>query len=141
MYVCFLLNNTSSKALSGAVPIQVLTGSTNDISPLLQFCWYKPVYYLVNDSTFPSDTREKHGYFVGIAEHVGHAMTLKVLTDDTRKIIYRSNIRSALDPKGRNLRLDPIKDDSKSPVILSWHDSPENVEGTEFARRSTYANH
>ena len=37
MYVCFLLNNTSSKALSGAVPIQVLTGSTNDISPLLQF--------------------------------------------------------------------------------------------------------
>jgi hypothetical protein len=37
MYVCFLLNNTSLNALSGAVPIQVLTGSTNDISPLLQF--------------------------------------------------------------------------------------------------------
>ena len=37
MYVCFLLNNVSSGALGGAVPIQVLTGSTNDISPLLYF--------------------------------------------------------------------------------------------------------
>ena len=107
MYVCFLLNNTSSQALSGAVPIQVLTGSTNDISPLLQFRWYEPVYYLVDDSPFPSDPREKRGYFVGIAEHVGHAMTFKVLTDDTRKILYRSNIRSAADSKSRNLRLDP----------------------------------
>ena len=44
MYMCFLLNNTSSKALLGAIPIQVLTGSTNDISPLLQFQWYEPVY-------------------------------------------------------------------------------------------------
>jgi hypothetical protein len=129
MYVCFLLNNTSSKALSGAVPIQVLTGSTNDISPLLQFRWYEPVYYLVDDSPYPSDPREKRGYFVGIAEHVGHAMTFKVLTDDTRKIIYRPNIRSASDPKTRNLRLDPINDEKASPIILSRHDSPAHGEG------------
>ncbi len=31
LYVCFLLNNTSCKALNGAKPWQVLTGSTNDI--------------------------------------------------------------------------------------------------------------
>jgi hypothetical protein len=37
MYVCFLLNNISSAALHGATPLQVLTGSTNDISPLLFF--------------------------------------------------------------------------------------------------------
>ena len=57
-------------------------------------------------------------------------MTFKVLIDDTRKIIYRSNIWSALDLKGRNLRLDPINDDSKSPVILSRHDSPDHGEGS-----------
>jgi hypothetical protein len=129
MYVCFLLNNTSSQALSGAVPIQVLTGSTNDISPLLQFRWYEPVYYLVDDSPFPSDSREKRGYFVGIAEHVGHAMTFKVLTDDTRKIIYRSNIRSAADSKSRNLRLDPLNDTVSSPIIRSRHDSSHHGEG------------
>jgi len=32
---------------------------------------------------------------VGIAEHVGHAMTYKILTVDTQKDIYRSNVRSA----------------------------------------------
>ena len=34
----------------------------------------------------------KHGHFVGITEHVGHAMNFKTITDDTHKIIYRSNI-------------------------------------------------
>jgi hypothetical protein len=131
MYVCFLLNNTSSKALSGRVPIQVLTGSTNDISPLLQFQWYEPVYYMIDDNHFPSDSRERRGYFVGIAEHVGHAMTFKVLTDDTNKIIFRSNIRSALDPKSRNLRLDPLNDDARlTPIIQSRHDSPDHGEGS-----------
>jgi hypothetical protein len=62
----------------------------------LQFQWYGPVYYKVDDSDFPSDSREKRGQWVGIAEHVGHAMTFKVLTDDTNKIVCRSNIRSAI---------------------------------------------
>jgi hypothetical protein len=80
---------------------------------------------LVDDSPFTSDSREKRGYFVGIdlAEHVGHAMMFKVLTDDTRKIIYRSNIRSAADSKTRNLCLDPLNNAVESPVICSHHDS------------------
>ena len=65
---------------------------------------------------------------MGIAEHVGHAMTFKILTDDTRKIIYRSNIRSAVDSKTRNLRLDPVNDDIKAPIIRSWHDSSPHGE-------------
>jgi hypothetical protein len=130
MYVCFLLNNTSSKALSGSVPIQVLTGSTNDIRPLLQFQWYEPVYYMVDDSSFLSDSHEWRGYFVGITEHhVGHAMTFKVLTDDTKKIIYHSNIHSALDPKSHNLHLDPLNSDERlKPIIQSCHDSPDHGE-------------
>ncbi len=32
---------------------------------------------------------------VGIAEHVGHTMTYKVLTVDTQKVIYHSNLCSA----------------------------------------------
>jgi hypothetical protein len=44
-----------------------------------------------------------------IAEHVGHAMPFKVLTDDTRKVIYRSEVRSATDERNLNLRLNPIK--------------------------------
>jgi hypothetical protein len=118
MYVCFLLNNVSSASLHGQTPIQVLTGSTNDISPLLFFRWYEPVYYKVDDSDFPSDSREKCGRWVGIAEHVGHAMMFKILMDDTRKIIYCSNIHSALDPDSRNLRMEPLNDDVVlTPII------------------------
>ena len=124
MYVCFLLNNVSSASLHGKTPIQVLTRSTNDISPLLFFRWYEPVYYKVDDSDFPSDSHEKRGRWVGIAEHVGHAMTFKILTDDTRKIIYRSNIRSALDPDSQNLRMEPLNDDLVlTPIIKSRRDS------------------
>jgi hypothetical protein len=91
------------------------------------------VYYLVDDSPYPSDPQEKRGYFVGIAEHIGHAMTFKVLSDDTRKIIYRSNIRSASDPKTRNLRLDPLNDEKATPIILSRHDSPAHGEDGSLA--------
>jgi hypothetical protein len=81
LYVCFLLNNTSTSALSnGGVPIQKLTGSTNDISPLLYFQFYEPVYYKVDDSDFPLDSCEKRGHWVGIAKHIGHAMTFKILS-------------------------------------------------------------
>ena len=82
-YVCFLLNHTASKLLNWRTPLERLTGTTPDISPLLRFHWWQPVYYKVDDSNFPSDTTEKSGRFVGIAENVGHAMTYKILTDDT----------------------------------------------------------
>jgi hypothetical protein len=53
----------------------------------------------------------KFGYFVGIVEHVGHAMTFKILTDDTKRVIYRSNVHSGKDPKSSNLRMDPLVGD------------------------------
>jgi len=36
------------------------------------------------------------GRFVGFGESVGDALTFKILTDDTQKIMYRSSIRTAL---------------------------------------------
>ena len=120
--MCFLLNNVAASS-NGTVPIQVLTGSTNDISSLLYFRWYEPIYYKIDDSDFPSDSREKCSHWVGIAEHVGHAMTFKILTDNTRKIIYHSNIRSAVDPKSQNMCMEPLNDDPVlAPIIKSRHD-------------------
>ena len=130
MYVCFLLNNVYNSTIR-AVPIQKLNGSTNDISPLLRFYFYEPVYYKLDDADFPSDSREKRGYFVGIAENVGHAMTFKILTDDTNKVIYRSNVRPALSPSDRNRRLDLIGGESdplkKPPRVIRHHE--EDSEG------------
>jgi hypothetical protein len=87
MYVCFLLNNTWCEAVDD-IPIRMSTGSTNDISPLLCFHFWEPVHYKFDDSDFPSDSREKRRHFVSISESVGHAMTFKILTDDTLKVIH-----------------------------------------------------
>ena len=67
----------------------------------------------MDDSDFPSGTRELRGHFVGIAENVGHALTFKILTDDTSKVIYRSNVRPASMDMEYNLRLDPLCGESR----------------------------
>ena len=73
---------------------------------ILRYHWWQEVYYKIDDSDFPSDTREMKGHFVGIAEHVGHAMSFKILTANTNRIIVRSNVRAADDSPSANLRLD-----------------------------------
>jgi hypothetical protein len=102
MYVCFLLNNTWCEVVDD-IPICMSMGSTNDISHLLCFHFWEPVYYKLDDSDFPSDSREKCGHFIGISESVGHAMTFKIRMDDTLKVIHQSNVRLALNPHAKNL--------------------------------------
>jgi hypothetical protein len=82
--VCLVLNFTASALLNWHTPMEVLTGSTSDISPLLSYEWWEPVYYKLDDAGCPSESREKQGCFVGISKHVGHTMTYMILTDDTQ---------------------------------------------------------
>jgi hypothetical protein len=105
-YVCFLLNHAFNATING-VPLQKLNGSTPDISPLLRFYWWQPVYYRMDDSDFPSDSREGRGHWVGVAKNIGHVMTYKIFTDDTHRIIYRSNICPA-DVTEPNYHVDPL---------------------------------
>jgi hypothetical protein len=78
---------------------------------------------------FLSDSHEKRGHFVGISESVSHAMTFKILTDGTLKVIHRSNVRLALNPHARNLRLDPLEPgDVATPIVKSRHESADDGE-------------
>jgi hypothetical protein len=52
----------------------------------------------------PFASTEEKGWWVGVATHVCDALTYKVLTKHN-KVIYRSDIRSALDPAKRNQHL------------------------------------
>jgi hypothetical protein len=106
LYVVFLLNHLSSDALGGLTPIEIATGQRPDISALLQFRWFEPVLYSV-DHSFASDSPEKSGRWVGVAENQGDALTYLILTDDTQKVITRSAVRTALDPTNPNLRARP----------------------------------
>jgi hypothetical protein len=80
MYVCILLNHFASAALGWKTPLQVLTGQTPDISKFLHFSFYEPVYYHSYSDSFPSSSNEEQGWWVGIATHVGDALTYMILT-------------------------------------------------------------
>ena len=56
-------------------------------------------------------------------------MTFKILMDDTLKVIHRSNVRSALNPDEKNLRLDPLEPSNvANPIVKSRHDSKDDGE-------------
>jgi hypothetical protein len=91
-YVCTILNYMASPALNNISPIQKLTGSTPDISFCLYFSFWEPVYFHVDQKEmyrqFPSLSNERKGNWVGFADGIGDALTWKILTDDTKEIIY-----------------------------------------------------
>ena len=89
IYACYLLNHIACSALDGKIPLLALTGITPDISIILLFTFYQPVFYATYDQHFPSESEERAGYWVGFGEHFGDAMTHKFLDHDTQKIIYR----------------------------------------------------
>jgi hypothetical protein len=129
-YVYLLLNHLASNAIGWKAPLQVLTGQKPDISKFLHFAFYEPVYYQVYSYSFPSMPNEEQGWWVGVATHVGDALTYKILTKNDR-VIYRSAIRSAMDPAKRNLRLSPIGGETESNFrgdkrfIRSKHEYPD----------------
>ena len=98
IYVCYLLNHITCTALDGIVPLLALTGITPDISIILLSTFYQPVFYATYDQNFPSESEERAGYWVGLGEHCGDAMTHKILDHETQKIINRSAVRSKKDP-------------------------------------------
>jgi Reverse transcriptase (RNA-dependent DNA polymerase) len=102
-FVVYLLNRLATESLEWKTPLEKATGQVPDISPLLAFRWWEPVYYTV-DNKFPSESPEKTGRWAGVAEHQGDALTYLVLTDDTLQVITRSVIRTALGNNQPNLR-------------------------------------
>lgn len=93
-YFAYVHNRLSNDQLGGKTPYFYRHGETPDISALLSFQFYQQVYYLDAGEKFPS-TREKAGYWVGVAEHVGDHLTYWILTDDHQYVLARSVVRPA----------------------------------------------
>jgi hypothetical protein len=59
---------------------------------MLYFSFYEPVSYLVDETTFPSKSKELHGWWFGVSENVGHFMTIlewiPVLVDTVPLIVW-----------------------------------------------------
>ena len=100
-YVCYILNNLVDPHIGDGTltPLMMSNFEMTDISPILVFTFWQPVYVLLDEKEqhFPSQSKEVRGHFVGISEHIGHKMTFLVLLDNTKEIVSRSLVRSALD--------------------------------------------
>ena len=88
-------------------PLMMSTFHMTNISPFFVFTFWKPVYALLKEKeqSFLGKSKEVHGYFVGISEHTGHAMTFKVLLDESHKIVCFLLECSALEPDLLNICL------------------------------------
>jgi hypothetical protein len=130
-----VLNNAFSEVIQ-STPLCQAYSTDNNISPMLYFSFYELVYNLVDETTFPSESKELRGQWVGVSENVGHFMTYKILTDDTRQIIHRSNIRLVADPNARNLRLDLLNDELPEVIWSLRKASPPSDHGEDFSLHS-----
>ena len=122
-YVCYILNHISTVSLGGQVPLQVLYGVTPDISIILLYTFYQPVFYATHDQHFPSDSEERAGFWVGFAEHCGDSLTHMVLDAVTLKIIYRNALRPRT-PKDPNERLLILEERN----FISLMENPLNIQ-------------
>ena len=160
LYVVYLMNRMASEVLGWKTPIEAATGQQPDISAILAFRWYEPVYFKNYNptNTFPSDSNERLGRIVGVADHQGDALTFLVLDSITSKVVSRSELRSALTNDTPNLRAEQaatlLSADGETPAskpILSSTDvagldinpsdlklprfSPEELLGKTFLRQ------
>ena len=103
MYVIYTINCIVVYLLGQKNPILCAFGITKDISPLLLYLWWEPVYYYDPDVPFP-ELREKLGPFADFADDIGDAFYFKVVTSDTEQVIYRSVLWSTLNNRNGNLR-------------------------------------
>lgn len=109
-YVSFIMNRTARKHLNWRTPVEALNGQTPDISMMLHFTFWEPVFiknYLRKDGKqFPSQSNEIIVRFIGYAEDVGHSCTFKVFNEETGQILYRSSLRK-VDPATDTLNVPP----------------------------------
>ena len=120
IHVSYILNHLSWEALAGNIPLGILYGVSPDISIILLYTFYQPVSYATHNQSYPSVSEERAPCWVGSGEHVGDALTRKLLDEDTKKILYRSAVGPS-DSVHPNKRLVPDRGESSQtpkPIVF-----------------------
>ena len=84
IYVWYLLNHMSCKVLDGSVLLIFLYGSNPEIIILLLYTFHQQVFKATYKS-YPSASEERAAFQVGFGEHVGDALTHKLLDAETQE--------------------------------------------------------
>ena len=129
-YIYVVLNHLPSPALQGICPVQALAGTTPDISFMLHFSFYEPVYYRIDSSEpdfhFPLSSNGKKGHWVGFANNPGDSLTWRILTEDTQKIIICSGVRSAFRTTTNQRLASPSGEWTTLPISIPYPQQSKN---------------
>ena len=101
IHASYIINHLSCEALDGNIPLGMLYDVSPDISILLLYTFYQPVFCATHNQSYPSVNEERAARWVGFGEHVDDALTHKLLDDGTKKILYRSAVRDWYQMEGR----------------------------------------
>ena len=133
-WVCETMQRTSTTAggLEGSIPLQGITGETEDISQWLDFGFYDRVWYLENAGL----GEKKPGRWLGVSHQTGSMMSYHVLTD-TGHVVARTTVQrvtnlemqedvnilvfGAFDAEvRRRFKEDDLPDDDAKPNPADW---------------------
>jgi hypothetical protein len=135
-------------ALEDCTPYEATLGETPDISSLVPFTFYDPIWYYDEMSSFP-DPKRKLGRWLGEAKDFGQAMCYWVLSD-TAKLIARSTVQPIpqdklqLEETETQLKtldqviLDKLGPPSSLDSIFSYDLEPEMVDDYDDPRTPEY---
>jgi hypothetical protein len=104
-YIAMVKNHTARSSLKNRTPIEVRTGQTPDVSKLLQYRRWEPVYFLDKEGT------ECLGRWAGVAEHVGEELTFIVVLEKTGHAMFRLDLLTATDSNAPNFRAKTVAAD------------------------------
>ena len=106
------------------------TKSCYDISVLMMYTFYQSVYYASHNQSFPSANDEKHAFWVCFSEHVGDAITHKLLDSSSKQIIYGSAVHSPDDLHPNKHLLSDLGESewSNKPTPLTFVKSHQNLD-------------
>ena len=91
------------------------------------------MFYATHNQSYPSASEERAARWVGFREHVGDALTHKLLDDDTKKILYRSAVRPS-DSAHPNKHLVPDGGESSQtpkPIVFVRSRQDDNQSATK----------
>ena len=133
IHASYILNHLSCEALGGNVPLGMLYGVSPDISILLLYTFYQPVFYATHNQSYPSSSEERAARWVGFGEHVGDALTHKLLDADTKKILYRSAVRpsDSAHPNKRSVSDGGESSQTPKPIVFVRSRQDDNQSATK----------
>jgi hypothetical protein len=110
-------NHTARRALDWKTPLEVETGDTPDVSHLLFFDFYQPVWYWDNPNASYPDARRKLGRWLGVAKNVGQALCFHILVRNG-EVISRSTVKGVESPMPEDIQRELLEFDTEVRGVL-----------------------